>query len=68
MNMDFIVGLPHTRKQHDSIWVIVDRIIKFVHFVLVNVCHAAKDYAKLYISEIVKLHGIPLSIISYLGT
>jgi len=67
INMDFVVGLPRTRRQHDSIWVIVDRLTKSAHFLPVKVSYSAEDYAKLYIKEIVKLHGAPLSIISDRG-
>ena len=62
--MDFVVGLPRTRKQNDSIWVIVDRLTKSSHFILVKSTYTAKDYARIQINEIVSLHGIPLSIIS----
>ena len=65
--MDIFVGLPCTRRQHDSIWVIVDRMTKSAHFLPVKVSYSAEDYAKLYIKEIVKLHGAPLSIISDRG-
>ena len=66
--MDFVVGLFCTRRQHDSIWVIIDRMTKSAHFIPVKVSHSAEDYAKLYIREIVKLHGVPLSIILDRGT
>ena len=36
ISMDFIVGLPNTSQHHDSIWVIVDRLTKIDHFILVN--------------------------------
>ncbi|KAH0644892.1 hypothetical protein KY284_032776 [Solanum tuberosum] len=68
LNMDFIVGLPRTRQQHDSIWVIVDQMTKSTHFLPVKVSYSAKDYAKLYLREMVRLHGVPLSIISDRGT
>ncbi|WMV08139.1 hypothetical protein MTR67_001524 [Solanum verrucosum] len=67
INMDLITGLPRTRRQHDSIWVIVDRVIKFAHFLVVKSINSMEDYAKLYINEMVKLHGIPLYIISDRG-
>ena len=61
--MDFVVDLPWTRKMHDSIWVIIDRMTKSAHFIPINSTYKAEDYAKMNIDEIVKLHGIPLSII-----
>ena len=67
INMDFITGLPRTRRQHDSIWVIVDRVTKSSRFLAVKTTDSAEDYAKLYINEIVRLHGVPLSIISDRG-
>ena len=67
INMDFITRLPRTRKQHDSIWVIVDRMTKSSHFLVVKTTYSAEDYVKLYINEIVRLHGVPLSIISDRG-
>ena len=57
------LGLPKTRRQHDSIWVIVDGMTKSAYFISVKSTYRAKNYAKLYIDDIVRLHGIPLSII-----
>ncbi|WMV29586.1 hypothetical protein MTR67_022971 [Solanum verrucosum] len=62
--MDFVVGLPRTRRQHDSIWGIVDRLTKSAHFLPVKVSYSAEDYAMLHIKEIAKLYGAPLLIIS----
>ncbi|WMV29771.1 hypothetical protein MTR67_023156 [Solanum verrucosum] len=67
LNMDFIVGLPRTRHQYDSIWVIVDQMSKSAYFIPVKVFYTAEDYAKLYLREMVRLHGVPLSIISDKG-
>ena len=68
INMDFVVGLPKTRKRFDSIWVIVDRMTKSAHFLPVKTTYYAEDYAKLYIQELVRLHGVPRSIISDRGS
>ena len=65
--MDFVVGFPWTRMQNDSIWVIVDRLTKFAHFLPVKSTYLTEDYAKLYLNEIVNFYGIPLSIISDRG-
>ncbi|TMW99528.1 hypothetical protein EJD97_002395 [Solanum chilense] len=65
--MDFITGLPRTRRLHDSIWVIVNRMTKSSRFLEVKTTYSAEDYARLYINEIVRLRGVPLSIISNRG-
>ncbi|KAH0776452.1 hypothetical protein KY290_007863 [Solanum tuberosum] len=67
INMDFITELPRSRRQHDSIWVIVDRMTKSAHFLLVKTTHSAEDYARLYIQDVVRLHGVSIFIISDRG-
>nr|KYP69532.1 Transposon Ty3-I Gag-Pol polyprotein [Cajanus cajan] len=64
ISMDFVVALPRTRKGHDSIWVIVDKLTKSAHFLPVNIRYSLEKLARLYIDEIVRLHGIPSSIVS----
>ena len=61
--MDFITGLPLTQQGTDSIWVIVDHLTKSAHFVPVNTRYLAGKYAELYVSQIVRLHGVPRPII-----
>ena len=68
INMDFITGLPRSRNQYDSIWVIVDRLTKSAQFLPVRTNYSGEVYAKIYIEEIVQLHGAPVSIISDRGT
>ena len=58
--MDFVVGLPLTGRKHDSVWVVVD---KSTHFLPVRTDYSLDKLAELYIKEIVRLHGIPISII-----
>ncbi|KAA3483195.1 integrase [Gossypium australe] len=53
--MDFVSGLPLTLTKKDSIWVIVDRLTKSAHFLPVYTDYFLQKFAKLYISEIVKL-------------
>ena len=62
--MDFVVGLPKTVGQHDSVWVIVDRYTKSAHFLPVKVTFTVDQYAELYVKEIVRLHGAPKTIVS----
>jgi hypothetical protein len=65
--MDFIMGLPNTSRHHDSIWVIVDRLTKTAHFLLVHTTHRTEKYAEIYIDQIIRLHGIPRTIVSDRG-
>jgi len=65
--MDFITGLPTTRKGNDSIWVIIDRLTKSAHSIPVKNTYRPPEYADIYMAEIVKLHGIPMTIISDRG-
>jgi hypothetical protein len=67
ISMDFIVGLPNTSQKHDSIWVIIDRLTKTAHFLLVHTTYSAKKYAEVYLDQIVQLHGVPKTIISDRG-
>ena len=68
INMDFVVVLSRTRRQHDSIWVILDKLTKSANFIPVKSSYKTEDYARLYIDEIVRCHRIPLSIISDRGS
>ena len=61
--MDFVVGLPVTGRKHDSVWVVVDRLTKLAHFLLVKTDYSLDKMTELYIKKIVQLHGIPISII-----
>ena len=64
ITMDFVTGLPRTQKGHDAIWVIVDHLTKSSHFLAMNVNGPLPKLARLYIEEIVRLHGVPASIVS----
>ncbi|CAA0810389.1 Uncharacterized mitochondrial protein AtMg00860, partial [Striga hermonthica] len=64
ITMDFLVGLPKSRGGYDSIWVIVDRLTKSAHFLPVRTTMNASDYAELFVKDIVKLHGVPVEIVS----
>jgi hypothetical protein len=66
--MDFIMGFPHTSHEYNSIWVIVDRLTKSAHFIPIATIYSIGQYAELYISHIVRYHGIPRTIISDRGS
>ncbi|GKA49057.1 putative reverse transcriptase domain-containing protein [Tanacetum coccineum] len=62
--MDFVTKLPMTSSGHDTIWVIVDRLTKFAHFLPMREDYKMDRLARLYLNEIVAKHGVPISIIS----
>jgi hypothetical protein len=68
ISMDFIVGLPLTARRHDSIFVAVDTLTKSAHFIPVRMTYQETDIARVFISEIVRLHGVPKKIISDRGS
>ncbi|XP_060216698.1 uncharacterized protein LOC132644138 [Lycium barbarum] len=68
ITMDFVVGLPRTLRKHDSVWVIVDRLTKSAHFIPVQTTFTAEQFAQIYTREIVRLHSVPISIISDRGS
>jgi hypothetical protein len=68
ISMDFIVGLPLTPRKNGSIWVIVDRLTKTAHFIPVHTTYLAERYAEIYVDLIVRLDGVPKTILSDRGT
>ncbi|KAG7548022.1 Reverse transcriptase domain [Arabidopsis suecica] len=64
VTMDFVTGLPRSPAKHDAVWVVVDRLTKSAHFVAVSETDGAERIAAKYIEEIVRLHGVPVSIVS----
>jgi hypothetical protein len=62
--MDFINKLPRTNKNHDSIMVVVDKLIKDAHFILVKLTQKASNVVDICMREVARLHGIPNIIVS----
>ena len=62
--MDFVTHLPRTSHRHDAVWVIVDRLTKSAHFLAVRMTFTLEEFCRLYIREIIRLHGVPVSIVS----
>jgi len=64
VSLDFITSFPKTQRHKDSIMVVVDRFFKMAQFVACHTTNDASFIANLYFKEIVRLHGIPRSIVS----
>ena len=64
ITMNFVLGFPLTQHKHDFVWVIVDKLTKLAHFIPVRMAYSIDRLAELYVKEIVRLYGVPLSIVS----
>ena len=62
--MDLVSGLPRSPRGQDTIWVIVDKLMKFAHFLAIRLTNSTDVLSQLYVREIVHLHSIPVTIIS----
>ncbi|GAU33554.1 hypothetical protein TSUD_143470, partial [Trifolium subterraneum] len=62
--MNFVGGLPKTAKGNEVIWVIVDRLTKSAHFIAIKIGTLVPKLAEIYVEQIIRLHGIPSSIVS----
>lgn len=62
--MDFVLGLPKTLWQHDSIMVIVDHLLKIAHFIPCRRTYDASKTTVLFLQEVIRLHDIPNTIVS----
>ncbi|GJP42488.1 hypothetical protein CLOM_g2043 [Closterium sp. NIES-68] len=64
VTMDFVTGLPAGPSGNDAVLVVVDRLMKMAHFAPCRTTITAEETARLFISTVIRLHGIPAAIIS----
>ena len=63
VTMNFVTHLPRTSRGNDAVWVIVDRFTKSAHILAVRMTFTLEEFCRLYIREIVRLHGVSVSIV-----
>ncbi|GFY85488.1 hypothetical protein Acr_04g0002260 [Actinidia rufa] len=64
ITMDFVSGLPRSLRGHDTVWVVVNRLTKSAHFLPIRLSNSAEELGIIYVREIVRLYGVPISIVS----
>jgi len=64
--LDFITCFPRKIKKHDAIMVVVDKLSKVSHVILIKYTFKSIDVANIFMKEIFRLHGIPKTIISHM--
>ena len=57
--MDFITILPKSKKENDSIFVVIDKLSKGTHFIPVKSTYKEVNIMDIFLKEIFRLHGIP---------
>jgi len=62
--MDFITALPYSQKGNNTIWVVVDRLKKSMNFIAFRLGQSMELLAKKYMQEVMRLHSVPVSIVS----
>ncbi|KAJ9510841.1 hypothetical protein QJQ45_027743, partial [Haematococcus lacustris] len=67
VSMDLITKLPSASHGFDAICVFVDRLSKMVHFVPCKESMNAKGFARLFVDNVFKLHGLPKDMVSDRG-
>ena len=62
VSLDFVEGLPRS-KGKDCILIVVDRFMKFAHFISLSHSYTAQEVARVFFDQVVKLHGTPKTIV-----
>jgi transposase InsO family protein len=67
VSLDYVVGLPKTEGGYDAVLILVDCLTKMVHLVPTTTTVTAKETARLFFDNVVRLHGVPKSLVSDRG-
>ena len=66
--MDFVTVLPQSLKGNYTVWVVIDHHIKSAHFIPFRIGQSMKILVDKYVREVVRLHRVPVSIVSDIDT
>jgi hypothetical protein len=63
ISMDFVLGLPRTKRVRDNIYVVVDHFSKMAHFIPYHKSDNTSHVAELFFIKIIRFHGVPNTIV-----
>ena len=53
--MNFITGLPKSKKQNDSIFVVIDKLSKVAHFIPMNSTYKVVNIIDIFLKDVFRL-------------
>ena len=61
ITIDFVLAQPKSLRGHNTVWIVVNRLTKFAHFIPIHMSNSLEDLGIIYVREIVRLHRVLVS-------